>query len=319
MQLMSVDIDPAPGGIRRTSLEVTVERLAKAFPVANTDGSFFLEGRKDIVQTTGLDEFRKAVEAGHEPELDTPLGEGYKREKDIYAPHYYPDYRWCMVVDMDRCIGCGACVVACYAENNVPFVGREQMLKGREMSWIRVQRYCRADASKAWWLIMLCQHCSAAPCESVCPVFAPQHDPEGLNNQIYNRCFGTRFCSQNDPYKVRRFNWYTFTDYPPPLNMQFNPDVTVRQKGIMEKCSFCVQRIQQAKIDAKAAGRKVQDDDFTTACAQTCPTNALIFDNLKNPDSRVSKLIRNPRAYQVLKHLNTKPAAIYLKRVTIEV
>jgi molybdopterin-containing oxidoreductase family iron-sulfur binding subunit len=162
---------------------------------------------------------------------------------------------------------------------------------------------------------MLCQHCDAAPCEPVCPVFAPHHSIEGLNNQVYNRCVGTRFCSQNCPYKVRRFNWFTFTRSE-PLNWQLNPDVTVRQKGVMEKCSFCIQRIVEAKNRAKNEGRKVRDGDFTTACAQTCPTEALIFGNLKNPKSRVSKLIQSPRAYQVLGHVNTKPAVIYLKRVT---
>ena len=192
------------------------------------------------------------------------------------------------------------------------------MLNGREMSWIRVQRYFDEDKPIARWLVMLCQHCDSAPCESVCPIFAPQHSVEGLNNQVYNRCFGTRFCSQNDPYKVRRFNWFTFTR-PYPLDIQLNPDVTVRQKGVMEKCSFCVQRIVEAKIRARKKGRKVKDGDFTTACAQTCPTNALIFGSLKDPDSRVSQLINDPRAYQVFRHLNTKPAVIYLKRVTVEV
>lgn len=164
---------------------------------------------------------------------------------------------------------------------------------------------------------MLCQHCECAPCESVCPVYAPHHSKEGLNNQVYNRCFGTRFCSQNDPYKVRRFNWFTFTR-PAPLDMQLNPDVLVRQKGVMEKCSFCVQRIIEAKIDARNKGRKVRDGDFTTACAQTCPADVFTFGNLLDPESRVSRLVGDPRAYQVLGHLNTKPAVIYLKRATPE-
>jgi molybdopterin-containing oxidoreductase family iron-sulfur binding subunit len=162
---------------------------------------------------------------------------------------------------------------------------------------------------------MLCQHCDCAPCEPVCPVYAPHHSKDGLNNQVYNRCFGTRFCSQNDPYKVRRFNFFTYTRQT-PLDWQLNPDVTVRQKGVMEKCSFCVQRIIDAKTKARNEGRQVLDGEFTTACAQTCPTNALIFGNLLDPNSRVSQLVKDTRAYQVLGHLNTKPAVIYLKRVT---
>jgi Fe-S-cluster-containing dehydrogenase component len=206
-------------------------------------------------------------------------------------------------------------VVACYAENNVAVVGREQVLMSREMSWLRVQRYFEADAPVARWLPMLCQHCDCAPCESVCPVYAPHHSKEGLNNQVYNRCIGTRFCHQNDPYKVRRFNFFTYTR-PDPLKWQLNPDVLVRQKGVMEKCSFCVQRIIEAKIRARNEGRKVRDGEFTTACAQTCPTGVFTFGSLLDPESWVSKMIWNPRSYQVLAHLNTKPAVFYLKKVT---
>jgi len=219
-----------------------------------------------------------------------------------------------MVVDLDRCIGCSACVVACYAENNLAVVEKEQVLNGREMAWIRIQRYFDPKAQKAYWLPMLCQHCDFAPCESVCPVYAPHHSIEGLNNQVYNRCIGTRFCLQNDPYKVRRFNWFTYTR-PKPLDWQLNPDVTVRNKGVMEKCSFCVQRIIDAKIKAKAEDRKVKDGEFTTACAQTCPADVLTFGNLLDPESRVSRLIKDTRRYQVMGYLNTKPAVIYLKKV----
>ena len=162
---------------------------------------------------------------------------------------------------------------------------------------------------------MLCQHCDYAPCESVCPVFAPNHSKEGINNQVYNRCIGTRYCSQNCPYKVRRFNWFTFS-HDHPLEWQLNPDVTVRQKGVMEKCSFCIQRIVKAKNVAATEGRKVRDGDFTTACAQTCPVDAIVFGNLMDPGSKVSKLVRQARAYQALGHLNTKTAVIYLKKIT---
>ena len=314
MQLFPSGVDPAVGGIFRPEFRVSIEKLDKNLPVAHTDGSFYQHGR-GFAQVMSRTEYEAAVTANHRPELDLPLREGFAPKKDFYPPHEHKDYRWCMVVDLDRCIGCGACVVACYAENNVAVVGREQVLKGREMSWLRVQRYFEPDAPGARWLPMLCQHCCCAPCEAVCPVYAPHHSKEGLNNQVYNRCIGTRFCSQNDPYKVRRFNWFTFTRAE-PLNWQFNPEVLVRQKGVMEKCSFCVQRIVEAKARARNEGRTVRDGDFTTACAQTCPTDVFTFGSLLDPESRVSRLISNPRAYQVLAHLNTKPAVIYLKKVT---
>ncbi|MGC9965132.1 MAG: molybdopterin dinucleotide binding domain-containing protein [Syntrophobacteraceae bacterium] len=317
-ELLAPDIDPFCGSIRRQELNPEIEKTGETFDIANTDGSFFQEGRGMAV-TMALEERNRMAAAGEKPNIYYPLPEGYQESKDFYPAHNHKDYRWAMVVDLDRCIGCGACVAGCYSENNVAVVKREQILKGREMSWIRVQRYFDDNGKAAKWLVMLCQHCDNAPCEYVCPIFAPQHSVEGLNNQIYNRCFGTRFCSQNDPYKVRRFNWFTFTR-PEPLKWQLNPDVTVRQKGVMEKCSFCVHRIIEAKLDAKAKGReKVRDGDFTTACAQTCPTGALIFGSLLDPDSRVSKLINDVRAYQVLAHLNTKPAVIYLKKVTQEI
>lgn len=312
MSLFPPATDPLSGGILPGSLLVEVEKTKKTIPIANTDGSFSQYGR-EFVQTVNAAHYKDAVDSGHAPHLYMPLPEGYDPEQDFYPAHAHVDYRWAMVVDIDRCVGCAACVAACYAENNVGIVGREQVLKGREMSWLRVQRYF--DGEKIRWLPMLCQHCDNAPCESVCPVYAPHHSKEGLNNQVYNRCFGTRFCSQNDPYKVRRFNWFTWTR-PKPLDLQLNPDVTVRQKGIMEKCSFCVHRIVEAKVHARNEGRKVRDGEFTTACAQTCPTGALVFGNLLDPESRVSQLIKDPRTYQVLQHLNTKPAVFYLKKVT---
>lgn len=316
MELLAGELDPASGGITREDFRVTVEKTGRRIPMAHTDGSFTQQGR-ELFQSVSFGDYRGEVAAGAHPELILPLPEGYDPHRDFYPPHEHVDYRWAMVVDLDRCIGCGACVVACYAENNVAIVGKEQILKGREMSWLRIQRTFHPERPGARWLPMLCQHCDNAPCESVCPIFAPHHNKEGLNNQVYNRCFGTRFCSQNCPYKVRRFNWFTFTR-PEPLNWQLNPDVTVRQKGVMEKCSFCIQRITDAKVKARNKGRKVLDGDFTTACAQTCPTNALVFGNLKDPESRISKTIRDPRTYQVLMDLNTKPAVFYLKRLTLE-
>jgi len=313
--LMPPSLDPACGGLTVVT-GVTLVRLAGNQPIANTDGNFFQEGR-DLVEEESFADYRTARAANRPASVDLPLPAGYDPQRDIYPTHEHKEYRWCMVIDLDRCIGCGACVVACYAENNVAIVGKKLITQGREMSWLRIQRYFKETDKSIRHLPMLCQHCDEAPCESVCPVFAPHHSVDGLNNQVYNRCFGTRFCSQNDPYKVRRFNWFTFTR-DSPLEMQLNPDVTVRQKGVMEKCSFCVQRIIAAKIECKSQGRKVKDGDFTTACAQTCPAGALTVGNLVDPESRVSKMVKDPRAYQVLRELNTKPAMIYLRRLTQE-
>jgi molybdopterin-containing oxidoreductase family iron-sulfur binding subunit len=224
-----------------------------------------------------------------------------------------------MTVDLDRCIGCNACAAACYAENNLGVVGEEQIVNGREMSWMRIERYRDPEmGEKVTFLPMLCQHCDNAPCESVCPVFAPHHNKEGLNNQIYNRCIGTRFCAQNCPYKVRRFNWFTW-QWPEPLNLQLNPDVTVRSKGVMEKCSFCVQRIKAAHSVAKNENRPIADGEVTPACVQTCPTSALVFGNLMDRSSRVRKQVDDRRTYQVIGYLNTKPAVFYLKKVVQKV
>jgi molybdopterin-containing oxidoreductase family iron-sulfur binding subunit len=313
LALFPPDVDPASGGLGRPPFGVTLEKVGQASPLAHTDGSLYQHDR-DLAQTVAQRDVGRAGAHSRGEGLVLPLPEGFDSAADFYPAHQHGAHRWAMAVDLDRCTGCGACAVACQAENNVAFVGREQVRKGREMSWLRVQRYFEADRPGARWLPMLCQHCEAAPCESVCPLFAPHHGPEGLNNQVYNRCFGTRFCLHADPYKVRRFNWYTFTR-PKPLNLQLNPDVTVRQKGVMEKCSFCVQRIVEAKAAARNENRPLRDGDFTTACAQTCPTDAIVFGDLLDPASRVSRLFRDARAYQVLGHLNTKPAVIYLKKV----
>jgi molybdopterin-containing oxidoreductase family iron-sulfur binding subunit len=187
------------------------------------------------------------------------------------------------------------------------------------MSWIRIERYLDPEhPERVTFLPMLCQHCDNAPCESVCPVYAPHHSKEGLNNQIYNRCIGTRFCSQNCPYKVRRFNWFTW-QWPKPLDLQLNPEVTVRSKGVMEKCSFCVQRIKHAHDTAKDENRSIRDGEIQPACLQTCPTGVFTFGNLMDPQSRVRRMVADRRAYQVLGYLNTKPAVIYLKKVVQEV
>ena len=233
--------------------------------------------------------------------------------------------RWGMAIDLDKCTGCSACVTACQAENNVPWVGEQQMLMGRDMHWIRIERYYEhVDATQAGdldvrFLPMLCQHCGNAPCEPVCPVFATYHTPEGVNAQIYNRCVGTRYCANNCPYKVRVFNFYRYTDaVPEPLNWQWNPDVTVRDNGVMEKCSFCMQRIRDAENRAALEeGREVRDGEIVPACAQSCPAEAIVFGDVRDPESRVSQVLANERTYRALDELiNTQPAVNYLKKVT---
>ena len=231
---------------------------------------------------------------------------------------------WGMVVDVDRCTGCQACVVACQAENNIPINEENVFLERRAMEWIRVERYWEGieeaeetgDYSKvkARFLPMLCQHCENAPCEPVCPVFATYHNNEGLNVQVYNRCIGTRYCANNDPYNVRFFNFWA-PEWPKTLRNQLNPDVTVRSKGVMEKCTFCVQRIRRAGRDAVQEGRELGDGDVAPACVQACPTNALTFGDLRDPTSRVAAMREDRRQFRVLEPLGTEPSVIYLKKV----
>ena len=239
--------------------------------------------------------------------------------KQYRKPGYYDefDYHWTMTIDLDRCTGCEACVVACQAENNLPIVGEQAFADGREMKWIRIERYWEGDYpdQKLRFIPMLCQQCDTAPCETVCPVSATYHNQDGLNAQVYNRCIGTRSCAVYCPYEVRYFNYYDH-HWPKPLDEQLNPDVTVREKGVMEKCTFCIQRIRQAKDHAKDDGRRrVRDGEVQPACVQTCPTEALVFGDRKDPDSQVSRSLTDPRAYRVLEELNTDSSVIYLKKV----
>jgi molybdopterin-containing oxidoreductase family iron-sulfur binding subunit len=222
--------------------------------------------------------------------------------------------RWAMVVDLDRCTGCQACVVACNAENNIPVVTEEEAAYGRWMNWIHIERYWEGEYPnvKAKFMPVLCQHCSEAPCEPVCPVYATYHTVEGLNAQIYNRCIGTRFCGSACPYKVRTFNWFDPV-FPEPLTEQLNPDVTIRSRGIMEKCTFCVQRIRRIEEQAKAKQRDVVDGEVQPACGQTCPPGAIVFGDLNDASSRVSQLARSSRSFRLLEELGTDPAVIYLK------
>jgi len=237
-------------------------------------------------------------------------------------PGYYEefDYAWTMTIDLDRCTGCGACVTACQAENNIPIVGEEELEQGREMQWIRIERYWEGEYpnAKLSFIPMLCQHCDSAPCETVCPVSATYHNQDGLNAQIYNRCIGTRSCAVYCPYEVRYFNYYDH-QWDAPLEQQLNPDVTVREKGVMEKCTFCVQRVRQAKDHAKDDGRRrVEDSEVQPACVQSCPTEAMSFGDRKDANNLVAKKMNDPRAYRVLEELNTSPSVVYLKKVDVD-
>jgi len=324
MALLPPDLESVSGAPLLMADPISIRGTGRSMRLAHTDGSRIPHGRKIVlsVDLEALDQAKSHQKGGLSMvdfPLTLPLPEGYDKERDIYPVHEHTEYRWAMVVDLDRCIGCGACAVACYAENNLGLVGLERVLEGREMAWLEVQRYHDPERmERITFLPMFCQHCDNAPCESVCPVYAPHHSKEGLNNQVYNRCIGTRFCSQNCPYKVRRFNWFSWT-WPEPLNLQLNPDVTVRSKGVMEKCSFCVQRIKEAHGMAKDEKRKIRDGEIQPACLQTCPTGVFTFGNLLDKGSQVRRMVEDKRAYQVMGYLNTKPAVIYLKKVVQEI
>jgi Fe-S-cluster-containing dehydrogenase component len=226
-------------------------------------------------------------------------------------------HRWGMVIDLDRCTGCEACVVACHAENNVPTVGEQQAAMGRAMHWIRVERNWEGEFPnvRVRFRPMPCQQCSAAPCEPVCPTYASYHSAEGLNAQVYNRCIGTRYCANACPYMGRYFNWFNPT-WEKPLNLQLNPDVSVRETGVMEKCTFCSQRILAAEVKAQAEKRELRDGEFSPACVQSCPTGAMVFGDLDDPKSEVSRLSRSGRGTTLLSEMGTFPQVTYLTKET---
>ncbi|HWR35898.1 MAG TPA: Fe-S-cluster-containing hydrogenase [Clostridia bacterium] len=305
------------GGAAQMESVVAVSRTGGRQPLASTQTHHTLrapEGlaklspeSRPIIQETTLAAFLEDGKSGvHEHEASEDLWP---------ADHPYKGPRWAMVVDLQACTGCSACVIACQAENNIPVVGKDEVRRNREMHWVRIDRYYaerpdgRIDVAHQ---PMMCQQCENAPCETVCPVLATVHSEDGLSQQVYNRCVGTRYCANNCPYKGRRFNWFNYAHDDRLQNLVLNPDVTVRSRGVMEKCSFCVQRIQGAKIDSKRRGTSIADGEVQTACQQSCPARAIYFGDLNDPKSEVSRKMRDPRRYRVLSELNVRPAVGYL-------
>ncbi|MFN8650636.1 MAG: molybdopterin-dependent oxidoreductase [Gemmatimonadales bacterium] len=331
-----LDAAPANGFLAYFGTRVTVTRTRKYHQLGKTEGTTRQLGR-GIADAMTLEQAKKgltpalaAKEEGHEEhevntEREVEAIKGFresqleKRQRGAYAAADLP--MWGMTIDLSRCTGCSACITACYTENNIPTVGYDDILRGREMTWMRIERYWEGgeggDPIEARFVPMLCQHCDNAPCEPVCPVYAAYHTPDGLNGQVYNRCVGTRYCANNCPYKVRYFNWYAYNQkaFPEPLNLALNPDVTVRARGVMEKCTFCVQRIRGAQHKARLEDRKLQDGDVITACAQACPSNAITFGDTKDPSSKVSQTAQDHRGYHILEDLNVRPAVTYLAKV----
>ena len=342
---------------------VSLGSVIGAYQLAQTQTHHTFMNRNFVIQESSLAEYRKNPTAGrHFPKIATskaldeklgdlePDGKVPPRYLTMWKGHDYNNHHWAMAIDLNSCTGCGICTVACQSENNVPVVGRQEVINRREMHWIRIDRYYSskpgavtykemeeaAENPEVTFQPMLCQHCNNAPCETVCPVAATTHSTEGLNQMAYNRCIGTRYCANNCPYKVRRFNWFKYHDNKNfsanlPMNndlgkMVLNPDVTVRSRGVMEKCTFCVQRIQHGKLEAKKAGRRPLDGEINTACASACPTKAIVFGDIRDPATGVSRVlqmvdegdrqeVREPRAYHVLEEVNTRPNVWYLTKI----
>jgi molybdopterin-containing oxidoreductase family iron-sulfur binding subunit len=306
------DVNPLRSSGAPYATGATVKKLGDRFKLAAVQHHFLMEGREPVKVGT-LEEFKK------DPAFAQKESELAPKGLTIFPQEWqYKGYAWGMAIDLTSCVGCNACVVACQAENNIAVVGKEQVLNTREMHWIRIDRYYSGDSANpdAYFQPVACQQCESAPCELVCPVAATEHDAEGLNNMVYNRCVGTRYCSNNCPYKVRRFNFLLFTDWETEsYKLQRNPDVTVRSRGVMEKCSYCVQRINYAKITAEKQDRRVQDGEIVPACAATCPSQAIMFGDLNDPNSKVSQWKNEKTNYSLLGELNTRPRTTYLAEV----
>ncbi len=315
MELLPHKMDSA-GSLTFVGTQAELNMVNEKSYTVNTDGNARQLGRNIAAATT----VEKLAKGEEHHGIHARPSEFYPDRSETAG--YYKPYKWGMTIDLDRCNGCSACVVACYAENNLPVVGKMRTAIGREMSWLRMERYIegKGDEYETRFTPMLCQQCGNAGCETVCPVYATYHNPEGLNAMVYNRCVGTRYCSNNCAYKVRRFNWFDY-EFPAPLDQQLNSTITTREVGVMEKCTFCVQRINNAKHDANNLGRDLEDGEVMTACQQTCPTKAITFGNLMDPESKVAKqALRNDqenrdRQYEVLAELNYKPSITYLKKV----
>jgi molybdopterin-containing oxidoreductase family iron-sulfur binding subunit len=288
-------------------LEIT--KTGERYLLATTQEHHAMEGRHPVRVAT-LEQYT------HEPDLIAHMGHTPPKTLTMYPEYRYDGYKWGMAIDLTSCTGCSACVVACVAENNIPVVGKDQVERGREMHWLRVDHYFAGndpDNPQSYHQPLPCMHCETAPCEVVCPVAATSHSAEGLNDMTYNRCVGTRYCSNNCPYKVRRFNFLLYQDWDTPsLHAMRNPDVTVRSRGVMEKCTFCVQRINQARVDAKREERSIRDGEIMTACQAVCPADAIVFGDLNDAGSRVAKLKAQQRNYGLLEDLNTRPRTTYL-------
>ena len=290
---------------------ITISQTGQKYALASTQDHGSMEGRP-LVREGSLDRYHEHPEFAREMVEHQPL-------VSLWKDHSYAvGYQWGMAIDLNKCVGCNTCVIACQSENNVPIVGKEQVRNGREMHWMRLDRYYSGDDDEIEVVVqpVACQQCENAPCEQVCPVAATVHDKEGLNVMTYNRCIGTRYCSNNCPYKVRRFNFFNYTkDLPEIVQLGQNPDVTIRSRGVMEKCTYCLQRINEAKIAAKNAGREIQDGEFQTACQQACPANAIVFGNINDAESEITKQKKSNRNYIMLEELNIRPRTSYLAKI----
>jgi len=343
--LVGLNIGVNPNGLTSNQFATaTISKTGKKYDLANSQVHYTINDDRPVVREATLEQFKENNQAGNEFRYTHEFEHAI--EPTLYAERKFPGHHWGMNVDLNSCFGCGACVISCNIENNIPVVGKKEMANNREMHWLRIDRYFASEDQnpkspdymedpKAVFMPMMCQHCDNAPCENVCPVNASNHSSEGLNQMAYNRCIGTRYCANNCPFKVRRFNWFDYwgADSFGPKNdhkantvngmmrddysrMILNPDVTVRSRGVIEKCSFCVQRIQEAKLDAKISNTGLADNAIKTACQSACPTDAIVFGDTNNENSNVRNLMDNDRNYYVLEEFHILPSVGYLTKIT---